>query len=212
MAVSKSRVVRYDYVDTTGEVIGSRASDAAVGLNYVFLENTGEVNDKGAAVYKDIRTVPVLFSDFPANINSAMAAHGWKQKGGDTFAGAVKAGEEPAEMLLSALEHLKAGDWNVATQSGGSGPRPSMVRLAMIAVLVRDYGKDAEDSAFLETVTGLLDTADKRKAALANPAVKAEFELMKAKAAALRAEKAAEAAAKAGDDEGTDNSLFDAFE
>lgn len=207
MAVSKKRVVRYDYVSAEGEVLGSKAVPEAVGLNYVFLIDTGEVNDKGANVYEDGETESVMFADYPAGINAAMGAHGWKQKGGDLFAGAKKAEVEPIEMLKSGLEHLMLGEWNAATASGGSGPRPSMVRTAMITVLVRDYGKDAEDQAFLAKVSESLDTAEKRKAALANPAVKAEFEILKLAAAQERADKATQAA----QDDDVDNSLLESI-
>ena len=197
---TKDRVVAYDYVNADGESLGNKATDQAAGLDFNFVEATGEVNDKGAKVYKTTRTESIIFADFPENIVNAMAAHGFKQKGGDLFAGAAGKGEEPAEMLLAGLEHLMAGDWNAATKAGGAGPRPSMIKKALTAVLIRDHGKEA--GADLDAiVAGAVGTEAGLKSALANPAVKAEFEALRLAAMQARADEAAAKAAEAADGE-----------
>lgn len=207
MAQSKKRVVRYDYVDTDGKSLGSKASPEAVGLNYIFLIDTGETNDKGAQVYDDGLMESVIFADYPDAINSAMSAHGWKQKGGDLFAGAKKAELDPIEMLQSGLEHLMLDEWNAATAQGGAGPKPSMVRRALIIVLVRDYEGDESDKEFMAKVTSTLDTSEKRQAALANASVKVEYERIKLEMAKERMESAAKEI-KEGE---ADNSLLESF-
>ena len=203
---TKDRVVNYDYFDAEGKSLGSKANEAAVGLHFNFVKATGALTEKGAKVYETARTETVTFADFPENILNAMAAHGFKQKGGDLFAGAVSKGEEPAEMFLAGIEHLMAGNWNAATKAGGAGPRPSMIKQALSTVLIRDHG--AEDGDDLQArVAAAVATEEGQKSAMANAAVKAEYEALRLKAMQERAEKAAAAAEKAAESGEADDFL-----
>lgn len=110
--------------------------------------------------------------------------HGALQKIGDSYA---SAGGDYAFAIASAekvMENLQAGNWGNVRAAGEGKAKTGELASALAAL----QGKDvAEVAAALEAATD-----EQRKALRAHPAVKAKI-------ASLRAEKAAEALAKAGD-------------
>lgn len=144
----------------------------------------------------------VSLSDLPDNVRDAAAWHGISQKLGDSYASAKGDADEAVESFETLIERLKEGEW-VKAREGGA--RPSLVRDAVAALLVAK-GEEV-DEARLKAIAEKIKGKENREAALANPAIKAEYEKLKAKAAADRAKKAAEAA-KGADEEATDLSNF----
>lgn len=108
-------------------------------------------------------------------------------------------GDEAMEAMLARLETLEAGEWT--SRKGAEGPRVSLLVEAVVAA----YAKAGKTKDPEEVKLSLLEKGDEgRKAVLANPQVKAEYDRLRAEAAA---ERAAESAAKAGSSEGDLDSL-----
>ena len=129
-------------------------------------------------------TLSIDLNDVPEETVSDLAIHGASQKIGDSYA---SAGGDYAFAIASAekvIENLLAGLWGSA-RAAGEGKKSSGELATALAAL---QGKDvAEVAASLETATD-----EQKKALRAHPAVKAKI-------AELRAAKAQEALAKAGE-------------
>jgi hypothetical protein len=129
-------------------------------------------------------TLTLDLSDVPEETVGDLAAHGASQKIGDSYA---SAGGDYAFAIAAAekvIENLRNGVWG-STRVAGEGKQKTGELATALALL---QGKDvAEVAAALEAASD-----EQRKALRAHPAVKA-------KVAELRAAKAAEALAKAGD-------------
>lgn len=119
------------------------------------------------------------------NVQEALMVHGALQKIGDSYA---SAGGDYAFGIAAAekvIDNLKAGLFNAARTGSGEGKKSSTELAQALAAL---QNKDvAAVSAALEAATD-----EQRKAIRAHPAVKAKI-------AEMRAAKAQEALAKAGD-------------
>ena len=149
--------------------------------------------------------VTLSLSDFAA-INDKLALHGLSQKIGDSYAAAKGTpAADRHESFMAMVERLKAGDWVVEGKS--AGPRPSMVVEAVMAFLVANGKIKAPDTkghdpeaweAKRKSVTEMVK-GDGREKALANAAIKAQYERLRAEAAAARAAKATESAAEVED-------------
>lgn len=131
----------------------------------------------------------IKVGELNADIQARLICHGLEQKLGDAAAG--KQGDEAFDGVMAVYERLIAGDWAKAREA--AGPRPSMVAQAVINAK-KAAGQAVDEAATLAKYTGK-DSADARKNALANPAVKAAYEALRLEAATKRA---AEAQAKAG--------------
>lgn len=130
-------------------------------------------------------TVSVDLSSLPEDIQESLMIHGALQKIGDSYASAggdFGFGIAAAEKVI---ENLRNGLWGSARTGSGESKKSSGELATALALL---QGKDvAEVVAALEAATD-----EQRKAVRGHPAVKAKI-------AELRAAKAAEALAKAGD-------------
>lgn len=153
--------------------------------------------------------VTLNLSDFEP-IHAQLALHGLSQKVGDSYAAAKGTpASDRHESFLAMVERLKSGDW--VAEGKSAGPRPSMVAMAVMAFLAdngvvvnpatlpkkaTDEEREAAQTAWdakhadvIEKVKG-----EGREKALANAAIKAQYERLRAEAAAARAAKATEAA------------------
>jgi hypothetical protein len=131
-------------------------------------------------------TIIVRLEDIDNGCRTAAAWHGISQKLGDTYAG--KDAAEAAEEVQSLLERLQSGDWIKAREGGG--PRPTLVIEAIVCALI-DNGEEVSDER-RATIAAKVNTPTERKRALKQPAVQAHFERLKAERAADKAAKAAE--------------------
>lgn len=118
--------------------------------------------------------------------------HGINQKIGDAASGAKGDADAAYESCLTTAEQVMSGEWNKKREAG-EGTRPSLVVEAVIRVK-EEAGMEVDRAATIAKYTGK-DAEATRKAALANPKVKAAYEAIRAEAAQKRA---ADAAAKAG--------------
>ena len=132
--------------------------------------------------FSDGYELEIKLDELPAEMHTRLALHGLIQKGGDSYAG-VKDVNEAKASVQKVIDQLKAGAWRAAGEGEG---KPRIGELAQAIATV--VGKPIEE------VTGIVAAADdaKRKGWRANPAVLAAI-------AELRAKKAREAAAKAGE-------------
>lgn len=160
------------YKNGEGE-ISSHASADVISLSFAFTDGP---------------TSEIVLSDLSADVLKAAAAHGLSQKLGDSYAG--KDGDEAVEAFGTVLEQLKGGEWIKVGE--GVGTRPSMVADAIKAALEASGETVDEDryKLIVEKVKG----NDARKAALANAAISAQYERIKAERAVERASKAEEKA------------------
>ena len=121
--------------------------------------------------------------------------HGLAQKIGDTYAGKTLA--EAIEVVETVLERLAADDWIKARE--GAGVRPSLVVDAIIAAL-KAAGQVVGDDR-RAAIHDKTKTKEARDDALANPAIKAQYERIRAERATAKADAAARVA------EGSDSTL-----
>lgn len=129
----------------------------------------------------------------PAVIRQA-ALHGINQKIGDAAASSGGDQDKAYEQMMAVFERLQSGEWAKPSEKG-EGARPTMVIEAVMRVLTA-AGK-APVLADVQARYSGEGGEEKRKAALTNPQVKAQYEALKAEAAQKRAEAAAKAAAEA---------------
>jgi hypothetical protein len=130
--------------------------------------------------------------DYSPEVQNALTLFGLNIVLTNTLGGL--AGAEAYEALQARDETLRAGEWT--SRKGAEGPRISLLVQAMVAALAKDgIERDPDD-----VKTALIAKGEEgRKAVLGNPKVRAEYDRLRAEAAAKRA---AESAAKAGAAEG----------
>jgi hypothetical protein len=171
----------------------AHATPETVGLEFAF------ANDRTHVVKDD---------DFTPAINACFTWMGRSEKLGNGYAGAKKKTDKDGgeladnaeDMFLALYEQLGDGDW-VKVGEGG-GVRPSMLVDAIVAALIAE-GEEVNDErrdliALKLKADGedvpedVRQTADqKRKKALANPAINAEYERIKLAAQTARTNAAA---------------------
>ena len=193
---TRASITNKFYLDAAGERTNS-PTDAVAQLGFEFY--TGEKDADGKNIVGT--TTMIDLSSFSENVCRQAMAHGFAQKIGDEYAGK---GDQAEEIVDTMVERLQGGEWNTP-RGAGSGPRPSMVFDAVIAVLTAN-GVDITDELRAEVLASLA-TDGARKSALEDASVRAEYEGLRAKAAADRAKAAADAAKKATDGP----SFLDAF-
>lgn len=125
-----------------------------------------------------------------ADIVNRLLFHGAAQKGGDSYAGAKGNVSDAIDNCAAVVELLQAGTWTERAE--GVGPAPSMVAEAIVAAL-KKKGERVEETRANAIREKVRDKAT-REGALADPAIKAEYEAAKAARAAERAKEAATAA------------------
>ena len=129
--------------------------------------------------------VTMTLKSLEKDIVTNLALHGLSQKLGDSYAGAESV-DEAIERCTTIAERLQQGEWIKPRES--AGPRPSMVVDAVVAALVAN-GEEVDDTrraAIAEKTKG----KEGRERALANPAIRAQYETIRATRAAKRAAKA----------------------
>ena len=166
-------------------------------------EKVKKVPKATKTVNDETRSVVIAFSNgesitqgldtLPKDIQNRLALHGLSQKLGDSYASIKDVGDS-VEACRTIQERLNLGDWVKARE--GAGPRPTMVVDAVVAALIAD-GQDVSDDRKAKIVKVLADK-DERKAALADPVIKAQYETIRAAAAAKRAKEAKAEAKKEG--------------
>lgn len=145
------------------------------------------------------KSLEIGLDDIHKDVRNACLWHGINQKVGDAFAGAKGDAGEAYESALSIVERLKEGTW-VATREG-AGPSTGLLVEAIVRAKIANGEKaDAFTDERKAEIAGKLkgatpaETQTKRAGALANPAIKAAFEALKAERAAAKAKSAADAA------------------
>ena len=136
--------------------------------------------------FENDESMVVVATDLPESIQTQLAWHGLSQKVGDAFAGAkgdVNLAQENAESLW---EQLMAGVWS--EKASGVGARPSMVADAIIAVNIAQ-GRTPTTEQELD-IRERVKIKEQKDGALGDPEIKAEYEKIKAERAAERAAKA----------------------
>lgn len=142
-----------------------------------------EVNVEAGTVtfkFSDGKELPISLDNIPAEMIRRLALHGIGQKVGDAYAGS-DVGDAHAD-ASEVADMLQRGVW---TERTAGEPRTSVLAEA----LARVAGQTVE--AALEVIKGLDD--DQRKALRSHPQIKAAM-------SAIKAEKDAAAAEKAGSD------------
>lgn len=124
--------------------------------------------------------VAVNLEDFSEQTIANLVCHGLSQKLGDSYSGA-ESSEQAQTFLEKVLERLKAGEWTAAREGGGGRGVSQLVE-----ALHRATGQPVE--ACNDLVQSMDD--DQKKGLKEHSDIKAAL-------AEIRAEKAAEAAAKA---------------
>ena len=173
MAERKS-VCKKVFVDETGEKTRS-ATENATGLEFHFSNGN---------------THTVAVNDHPENIVKCLTLFGISEKYGNAYAGAKGDSDVAEELFLSMQEQLTAGTW--VSKADGVGPRPSMVADAIIAAILATGDEVDEDRK--AAIVDKVKDKDIRKAALKDPSIAAEYDAIRAKKAAEKAEKSREAA------------------
>lgn len=117
-------------------------------------------------------------------IQTELMLHGALQKIGDSYAGAAGDYEYAKAQATKVIQNLLDGVWKSSREAGESKPKTGELVMALAEI------KDVDVDTIAAAVEAMTD--DKRKAVRAHPAVKAKI-------AEIRARKANEAAAKAGE-------------
>jgi hypothetical protein len=159
----------------------------------IMKKNVDDAAGKVAFLFKEGQSIEVNLEQLNADIQRRAALHGLAQKIGDAAAG--KKGDDAYEACMGVYERIIAGEWQKATEKGES--RPSMVIEAIFRALTKG-GKNPVMADLQAKYTGE-GAEERRKAALSNPQVKAEYAALQAEAAQARAAKAMAAAETAPD-------------
>ena len=135
-------------------------------------------------------TQKTRLSDFPENINAAVAWHGWAQKGGDSFASSDDA-DDAEDKFMNVFELLQKGEWIKVGERVGGAPSTQLAE-AYCLYLTAD-GKTTPDTdegkARVATWVKGLDK-DQRKALSESPEVAPHIAAIKAERAIAAADKA----------------------
>lgn len=137
----------------------------------------------------------VTLADLPEEVRTCAAWHGLSQTLGDTYAGAKGDLTAALDAFQTKFEVLAGGQW--VEKREGVGPKPSSVAAAVKAALEAN-GETVDDDR-MAAIMSKLKTAEQRKAAVANPAINAQYEAIKLANAKAKA-KAAAAKAKDADE------------
>lgn len=139
-------------------------------------------------------TFQALQTEYSDDIRNAFALFGQNIALTNTLGGLK--GDEAFEALMARDETLRAGQWS--DRKGSEGPRVSLLAQAVVAA----FAKAGQEREVEEVKNMLLEKGeDYRKALIGkdgNKAVKAEYDRIRAEAAADRARKSAEEAAASG--------------
>jgi len=130
-------------------------------------------------------TEKVSPGDFSAEIQKQLMTHGLSQKLGDSYSGEDT--DKCHAVFLGVKKNLEDGNWS-ARSGGGGGPRVSQ----LAAALARVTGEPIEKC--VEKLSALDD--DKKKAVQAHPDIQLAIAEIKQEAAAAKAAKLREEAAK----------------
>ena len=133
-------------------------------------------------------TEEIRFDQLSEEIRNAALAFGLKLKGTNGIGGADKGPEDAFEDLATIYENLRNGEWSERSGGGDQGPRTSMLAEAILAA----YHAAGKTHLTMDDVKKTMADKDEawRKDAVKNPAVKAQYERLRAEAAAERARKA----------------------
>lgn len=132
-------------------------------------------------------TIHGQLADMPEHVRVCLAWFGLSEKVGNAYAKSTDA-DDAHDKAVAMYEALKAGIFVAEGKSAGP-------RISMLAEAIYNAKVNAGQEADMESIAGKLkENEDARKNALNNPAINAEFEALKAKRAAERAEKARAAA------------------
>jgi hypothetical protein len=178
--MAKTQIAKRVYVNEDGtETRGARPTTKAARMEF----SNGETLE-----------LPGV-GDLPGAIQAACFWHGLTAKVGDRFASAKGDAEAAYDAAAAMVERLVAGEW--VKEGEGAGPRITLLVEAIVAAKAA-AGQDADEAAI---AAKLKDNKELRDGALANPAIKAEYEKIRAARAAAKAKEAAKAAkdADAGD-------------
>lgn len=185
--MARKAICKKVYVNSDGSESRSASVDAAR-LEFRFFGDDGEtVTD----------TISLIASDMPENVGVCAKWHGLAQKIGDSYAGASKSDESAYDRAMAMVESLAGGEWVAEGES--AGPRTTYL-LDAICNVIADATGSAPDDAKRAEIAEAIKTADAKKSALGNAAIKAAYEKIKADAAVARAKAAAKAAKEGGGD------------
>ena len=191
MAQRKSICNKF-YMDANGVRSNSATVETTI-IGFDLLDKTGAKDKDDKHIVEETLTYPL--ESFAACSVQAQAM-GLMQKIGDAYAGK---GDEASEIIATMAERLQAGDW-VVVGKGGVGPLPSMLLEAIVRVVVAAGGEDTPELR-IGVRASIEEDADKQ-AALADPAIRAAYETIRAERAQ---EKAAKAVEKANEADGQDS-------
>ncbi len=173
MAERKS-VCKKVFLDDKGEEFRS-ATENVAGLEFRFTNGN---------------THKVRLDEHTDAIVKCFAWYGASQKYGDAYSASKGDSDLAEELFLSMQEQLTAGTWVIKGE--GVGARPSMVADAIVAAILATGGEVDDDRK--AAIADKVKDKDIRKAALKDPSIAAEYDALRAKKAAEKAEKSREAA------------------
>lgn len=151
--------------------------------------------------FTDGQTIAASIGDLKPDVVKQAALHGLLQKIGDAAAGHGDNPEQAFEACMAVYERLQLGDWKKPTEKG-EGARPTMVFEAILRAMEKKGTPTTLDK--VQAAFSGDDGEEKRKSILKDPRVKAEYEALRAEAAAKRAAAALAAADKADGSAGLD--------
>ena len=137
------------------------------------------------------KTLSVSVGDLPAEMVEKAAVMGLSHSIGDSYASSPTVAAA-FEIATKKLESIMAGEWNLKGEGGGGSSHTPMLLDAISKVLTEANVEHDRDE-----IREQIKSSEGREKALANTAFKAEFEKIKARKAAERAQLAMEAASEA---------------
>lgn len=137
--------------------------------------------------FTDGGTHLVTLADIGQNCRGIIAFHGLGAKLMDAYAGQKDKDETAEELFLAMLERLKADEW--VARGERVGPTIGVLFEAVCRALT-NAGKEVNEESIKEKIKG----QEGRERALANPAINAAYETIRAERAAAKAQKAQEKA------------------
>lgn len=174
----RERVARIVLIDNEGEVVASPEDAAAVQWQFF---KPGSRED-----IAETRVVSV--SEFEPDTLRGLTALGLKAYLAESYTARQEKGQPAWALFDGRLEQLRNGEW-ITRRSGSAGPGRTILVEAVQRVAAA-AGKEVDHNKLGQ----IIKSEEGRKALLAQPLIKAEYEKVKAERAAARAKAAAKEA------------------
>lgn len=174
----RERVARIVLTDDNGEVVNSPEDARAVRFEFFKPGSREEI--------VETRVVPI--NEFDEDTRRGLQALGLKAYLAESYTARQEKGQYAWALFDERLEQLRNGEW-ITRRSGTAGPGKTILVEAVQRVAAAS-GKEVD----MAKLANVIKSEEGRKALLAQPLIKAEYEKVKAERAAARAKAAAKEA------------------